>query len=186
MFIEKQKDILTFFRLLFTFFTIKVRGFFPELSLKKLYYYYALYIHTFTLRPFSMYCIFSRTNYFIFAPTDAFSFSPTLRNLLRINVYTFCDVSTITDSKFQIFLRIQIVLSVIVADAWVPEVQTRNEFLQIDLGNIIPIFGLEVQGSTELDAYVSSFSILYSENGNTFSQVRDANNNLKVGYRYKF
>ena len=67
-----------------------------------------------------------------------------------------------------------------------PEVQTRNEFLQIDLGKIIPIFGLEVQGSTELDAYVSSFSILYSENGNTFSQVRDANNNQKVGYRYKF
>ena len=63
-----------------------------------------------------------------------------------------------------------------------PEVQTRNEFLQIDLGNIIPIFGLEVQGSTDLDAYVSSFSILYSEEGNTFSQVLDENNNLKVGY----
>ena len=69
----------------------------------------------------------------------------------------------------------------VIVDAWVPAVQSRDEFIQIDLGKIIPIFALELQGSTELDAYVSSFSVLYSDDGNTYSQVQDTNSNIKVG-----
>ena len=61
-----------------------------------------------------------------------------------------------------------------------PEKQQEQEYLQIDLGKTTPVYGLEIQGSTVRQSYISSFSILYSDDGIIYSSIQENNQQTKV------
>jgi hypothetical protein len=54
---------------------------------------------------------------------------------------------------------------------------SRSEYLQLDLGAVTPIFGLEMRGSAEADAYVSSFVLMHSDDGLIYSYFLDPHTN---------
>ena len=49
----------------------------------------------------------------------------------------------------------------------------NKQWVQVDLGSETPVYGIELSGSSEAKAYVTSFNILYSDDGNIFSYVED-------------
>merc|ERR1712192_6799 len=59
-------------------------------------------------------------------------------------------------------------------DAWISKWIDTNQWIQVDLGSETPVYGIELSGSSEVKAYVTSFNILYSDDGNIFSYVADA------------
>ncbi|KAJ9596533.1 hypothetical protein L9F63_012432, partial [Diploptera punctata] len=56
---------------------------------------------------------------------------------------------------------------------WKPQ-HNVNEYLQVDLGQQEPIYGSVVWGSHKTDEYVTSYNVLYSNDGKSFSYVLDA------------
>ena len=66
------------------------------------------------------------------------------------------------------------------ADAWVPSTNDLNQFIQADLIEMIPVYGLEVEGSSHLASYTTSISVLYSLDGSIFSPIYDNTNHEKV------
>ena len=60
-----------------------------------------------------------------------------------------------------------------VSDAWVSKRMDNKQWVQVDLGSETPVYGIELSGSSEAKAYVTSFNILYSDDGNIFSYVED-------------
>merc|ERR1719192_3120299 len=66
------------------------------------------------------------------------------------------------------------------ADAWVPSTNDLNQFIQVDLIEMIPVYGLEVEGSSHLASYTTSLSVLYSLDGSIFSPIYDNTNHEKV------
>lgn len=49
------------------------------------------------------------------------------------------------------------------AGAWSPKDSNRDQYLQIDLGRIEPIYGVIILGNPLYDEYVTSFQVLYSQ-----------------------
>ena len=60
-----------------------------------------------------------------------------------------------------------------VPDGWISKWIDTNQWIQVDLGSETPVYGIELSGSSEAKAYVTSFNILYSDDGKIFSYVRD-------------
>ena len=48
-----------------------------------------------------------------------------------------------------------------------------KQWIQVDLGSETPVYGIELAGSSEAKAYVTSFNILYSDDGKIFSYVEE-------------
>jgi len=46
--------------------------------------------------------------------------------------------------------------------------------LQVDLGNLEPLYGTVVWGNPKADEYVTSYMVLYSDNGQHYTYVTDA------------
>ena len=61
-----------------------------------------------------------------------------------------------------------------VSDAWISKWIDPNQWIQVDLGSETPVYGIELSGSSEAKAYVTSFNLLYSDDGKIFSYVEDA------------
>jgi hypothetical protein len=58
-------------------------------------------------------------------------------------------------------------------DTWMPAEMRQTEYLEVDLGHPTPIFGLEMRGSPEAGAYISSFILLHSDDGHMYSYILD-------------
>ena len=65
-----------------------------------------------------------------------------------------------------------------------PQVVRPTEYLQLDLGAITPIFGLEMCGSPEYEAYVTSFILLHSDDGHVFSYLLDQHSDKPQVWKY--
>lgn len=64
--------------------------------------------------------------------------------------------------------------------SWSPAISDKNQYLQINLGRQEPIYGIVVKGSPLYDQYVTSYNILYTPDGHTFSYVTDKNKQPKT------
>ncbi|XP_043601962.1 hemocytin isoform X2 [Bombus pyrosoma] len=56
---------------------------------------------------------------------------------------------------------------------WEPEYTTTDQWLDIKFQNPEPIYGIIIQGSTMENKFVTSYKVLFSENGHSFSYVMD-------------
>ena len=65
-------------------------------------------------------------------------------------------------------------------DAWVPARSAKGEYLQIELSDVISVYGLELEGSVDLKSYVSSLLIMYSDDGHIYHQYVNKQNTPKV------
>ena len=52
----------------------------------------------------------------------------------------------------------------------------RREYLEVVLAGPTPIFGLELVGSSDTGAYVTSLTVLHSDDGQLYSYVLNAQN----------
>ncbi len=65
-------------------------------------------------------------------------------------------------------------------DAWMPATMLETEYLEVALPAITPIFGLEMLGSLDTGAYVTSFTLLHSDDGHVYSVMTDDQGKPKV------
>ena len=72
------------------------------------------------------------------------------------------------------------------ADAWTPAVMQQTEYLEAELAGPTPIFGLELLGSPETGAYVTSFTLLHSDDGQVYSFILNAKNRPQVSNDINF
>lgn len=56
---------------------------------------------------------------------------------------------------------------------WEPEMMNANQWLDIEFNKPEPIYGVILQGGVTEDKFVTSYKVLFSENGQTFSYVLD-------------
>ncbi|XP_068082174.1 hemocytin [Anabrus simplex] len=63
----------------------------------------------------------------------------------------------------------------VTAGSWIPKRQDKDEFLQIDLGDHVPVYGVVVQGDPEGAGYVTSYRVLHGD-GHLFRYVMNAEN----------
>lgn len=54
---------------------------------------------------------------------------------------------------------------------WKPSKNDENQYLQLDFGQSETIYGVEVSGNPLHDEYVTSYKVLYSMDGISFSYV---------------
>ena len=66
--------------------------------------------------------------------------------------------------------------------SWVPLQSDENQWLQVDLGKILEVTKVSIQGGGDGDGdgdgvsmYVTSFILLYSEDGETFQDYQENN-----------
>lgn len=64
--------------------------------------------------------------------------------------------------------------------SWSPKIPNKDQYLQIDLGREEPVYGVIVAGSSLYDEYVTSYQVLYSPDGVSYSYVTDISRNPKV------
>lgn len=66
------------------------------------------------------------------------------------------------------------------AGSWSPDQNDRNPYIQVELPQIEPIYGVIMQGSPLFDQYVSSYDIMYGDDGLVFSTVDGPDGKPKV------
>ena len=59
------------------------------------------------------------------------------------------------------------------SDAWIPLYNDVNQYIQVDLSEETPVYGIEMAGSVDLDSYITTFNVLYGDDGNVFSFIED-------------
>lgn len=60
--------------------------------------------------------------------------------------------------------------------SWVPLQSDENQWLQVDLGKILEVTKVSIQGGGDgVSMYVTSFILLYSEDGETFQDYQENN-----------
>lgn len=64
--------------------------------------------------------------------------------------------------------------------SWKPYISNQDQFLQINLFKLHPIYGVITQGSGEDDDFVTSYQVLHSEDGNVFSYVMNVSKSPAV------
>ncbi|KDR23192.1 Hemocytin, partial [Zootermopsis nevadensis] len=57
---------------------------------------------------------------------------------------------------------------------WKPVDNNKDQYLQVDLGTLEPLYGTVVWGNPKTDEYVTSYMVLYSDNGQRYMYVTDA------------
>lgn len=65
-------------------------------------------------------------------------------------------------------------------NTWAPKTSDKDQYLQINLGRQEPIYGIIISGNPVYDEYVTSFTVLYTPDGHTFSYVTDRNRHPKI------
>jgi hypothetical protein len=63
---------------------------------------------------------------------------------------------------------------------WKPVDSNKDQYLQVDLGNLEPLYGTVVWGNPKGDEYVTSYTVLYSDNGQRYTYVTDAEDSPMV------
>ena len=54
-----------------------------------------------------------------------------------------------------------------------PVKNDRNQYIQVDLSEETPVYGIKLAGSVDLDSYVTTFNVLYGVDGKAFSFIED-------------
>ncbi|XP_063975011.1 hemocytin [Diachasmimorpha longicaudata] len=65
------------------------------------------------------------------------------------------------------------VKSLSLEDYWEPSHQDREQFLEIKLERVEPVYGITVQGNPAKEQFVTSYAVLFSQDGQTFSYLPD-------------
>lgn len=63
---------------------------------------------------------------------------------------------------------------------WRAQIANSDQYLEIDLGRIIPIYGVVTAGNPMDDEYVKSFKVLYSTDGVAYSYATSAAGHTQV------
>lgn len=63
---------------------------------------------------------------------------------------------------------------------WKPVDNNKDQYLQVDLGTLEPLYGTVVWGNPKTDEYVTSYMVLYSDNGQRYMYVTDAEDSPMV------
>ena len=53
--------------------------------------------------------------------------------------------------------------------SWTPNNNDQNQFLQVDLGRVLPVYAVTVKGNRALGSSVTQFELLHSLDGTIFS-----------------
>ena len=53
--------------------------------------------------------------------------------------------------------------------SWTPNNNDQNQYLQVDLGRVQPVYAVTVRGNKAYGFAVTEFELLYSEDGNIYS-----------------
>ncbi|XP_022252614.1 hemocytin-like [Limulus polyphemus] len=62
------------------------------------------------------------------------------------------------------------------AGAWIPAYLDKDQYLQVDLGKVQPVYGLIIKGQDKARAWVTAFMVMYSSNDQSFSFVTESSN----------
>jgi hypothetical protein len=63
---------------------------------------------------------------------------------------------------------------------WKPTDNNKDQYLQVDLGNLEPLYGTAVWGNPKENEYVTSYMVLYSDNGQRYTYVMDADDSPAI------
>ncbi|CAB3239227.1 unnamed protein product [Arctia plantaginis] len=66
------------------------------------------------------------------------------------------------------------------AGSWNPSVSDKNQYIQVEFPRREPIYGVVMQGSPLFDQYVTSYEVLYGDDGKVFSTVNGPDGKPKV------
>ncbi|CAK1581500.1 unnamed protein product [Parnassius mnemosyne] len=66
------------------------------------------------------------------------------------------------------------------AGSWNPKTMDSNQYIQVEFPRREPIYGVIMQGSPLFDQYVTSYEVMYGDDGNVFSTVDGPDGHPKV------
>ena len=66
----------------------------------------------------------------------------------------------------------------ILPDAWLPRYNTIGQYIQVDLLEEQPVYGIIISGSVYMESYTTTFNILYSSDDYIFSYVEENNRDI--------
>ena len=58
-------------------------------------------------------------------------------------------------------------------DAWVPARNDEHQFVEVNLIDEMPIYGLEMEGSYDLSSYTKAISVLFSSDAFVYHTIND-------------
>ena len=67
-------------------------------------------------------------------------------------------------------------------DAWIPARNDIHQYVEVNLMDEMPIYGLEIEGSYDLSSYTKAISVLYSSDAFMYHPIKD---NLETAYGEK-
>lgn len=67
----------------------------------------------------------------------------------------------------------------ILAGSWSPSKSNKRQYLDINLGRVEPVYGVVVKGSPLYNDYVTSYFVLYSQDGTSFHIIEGKNGRPK-------
>ena len=67
-----------------------------------------------------------------------------------------------------------------IIDAWIPEKNDAYQFVEINLMDEMPIYGLDIAGSFDLYSYTTAISVLYSSDAIIYHSIEDNHGGAKV------
>lgn len=79
-----------------------------------------------------------------------------------------------------VIISIVIIFHLFLGGSWTAKRFNKDQYLEIDLGRIEPIYGAIVQGSDIAEEYVTSYNVLYSNDKTTFYYVTGQDGKPKV------
>ncbi|XP_045445614.1 hemocytin-like [Melitaea cinxia] len=89
--------------------------------------------------------------------------------------------SSVANSQFEpMFAKLNGSATAVSAGSWSPDQNDRNPYIQVELPQIEPIYGVILQGSPLFDQYVSSYDIMYGDDGLVFSTVDGPDGKPKI------
>ena len=69
-------------------------------------------------------------------------------------------------------------------DAWIPERNDEHQYVEVNLLDEMPIYGLEIEGSYDLSSYTKAISVLFSSDAFMYHPIKD-NHGSKYGEKVK-
>ncbi|KAL1438754.1 hypothetical protein MTO96_047683 [Rhipicephalus appendiculatus] len=57
------------------------------------------------------------------------------------------------------------------SDLGCPNPGSGTEFIEVDLGKVTKVYGIETAGDPSIGAWVTSLNVLYSQDGIAYSQI---------------
>ena len=68
--------------------------------------------------------------------------------------------------------------------AWCAAIKDEHQWIQVDLGLLLKVTGVIIQGRQDLDQWVTSYEVLHSVDGDKFETVMNSTDQLAVKCKY--